>query len=559
MRRLLACLAAVILISGTIAALAQPEVGADYAIRSPRQAQFTADSVIIQFDLVNVGGPAAQPATVELRYAATNAVITALQQPPIAPGTATTIMLTVPLSQFATAPSPLINLCLVTYFNTPILCSTADDSVLPYSVILPTFSGTSPGVQSIPTLSPIMLTPSGPTAPAASPGSASSLTRIGDFELPFGLDLYNPIHIAILIGVFGLLLIALWLITVIVRLLFARERTFPSWQPPYGVSAMINPNSTAGRRQLWQQHALADALPVPCTGGDYMARKILIGMNGEKLKNWRVTAARISQYDMYGRVARTQTLLSPRVVRRLDAAVRRSSKMTPKRAARTARALARRIMREFKRKLKRTPTLPISLDLRFRGNHGDVRIVFELYQCVDGLSWSLIDQWEPEMQVISSSMQENFTYALYGQRTTETRSAFYKRLTGDIASVLTGMIQPPPPAPAQMPAPARSIMETDISLGPIFNQATPSADGPFRPPAQTPDNQFDFGPMEPVTFETPPIKGDTAPIHPIPAAASSPSDVQPSPPASASQAVEPAPQSGLESSPASDRRDSDAD
>jgi hypothetical protein len=558
MRRSLACLAAVILISGANAALAQPGAGADYAIQSPRQAQFSADSVVVQFDLVNVGGPAAQPASVELRYAATNAVITALQQPPIAPGERTTITLTVPLSQFAGAPSPLVNLCLVAYFNTPLLCSTADDSVLPYSVILPTASVGSPGAQSIPTLSPIMLTPTGPTAPAVSPGSASSLTRIGDFELPFGLDLYNPIHIAILIGVFGLLLIVLWLITVIVRLLFARERTFPSWQPPYGVSAMINPNSTAGRRQLWQQHALADALPIPCTSGDYMARKILIGMNGEKLKNWRVTAARISQYDMYGRVARTQTLLSPRVVKRLDAAVRRSSKMTPKRATRTARSLARRIMGEFKRKLKRTPTLPISLDLRFRGNHGDVRIVFELYQCADGLSWSLIDQWEPEMQVISPSMQENFTYALYGQRTTETRSAFYKRLTADIASVLTGMIQPPPPTPPQTPAPARSIMETDISLGPIFDRATVPSDAPFRPPAPPSDNPFDFGPMEPVTFEPPLIKGDTAPIHPIPPAAPGPTDVQASMNAPASPAAEPAPQSGLEPPSAPDRRENDA-
>lgn len=549
MRRLLACLAVMIFISGTSAALAQQGAGADYAIRSPRQAQFSADAVIIQFDLVNVGGPAAQAATVELRYAATNAVITSVQQPPIPPGTVTTVTLTVPLAQFASAPSPLINLCLVAYFSTPLLCSTADDSVLPYNFILPAASIGSAGAQLIPTLSPEMVTPPGLAAPGGTANRVTSLTRIGDFELPFGLDLYNPIHLAIVIGVAGLLLIVLWLFTVILRLIFARERTFPSWQPPYGISAMINPNSTAGRRQLWQQHALADALPLPCTSGDYMARKILIGMNGEKLKNWRVTAARISQYDMYGRVARTQTLLSSRVVKRLDAAVRRSSKMTPKRAARTARSIARRIMREFKAKLKRTPTLPISLDLRFRGNHGDVRIVFELYQCADGLSWNLIDQWEPEMQVISPGMQENFTYALYGQRTTETRSAFLKRLTDDIASVLAGMIQQPPPPQAQV----RSITEAGITLGPVRGQTPTPSDAQFRPPApNSPDDLFDFGPVEPVTappiFEPPPIQGDTAPVRPIAPATAAPD-------APEARTAEPAPQI----SPISGQNENDTD
>lgn len=524
MRRLLVCLVAVMLLSGSIAALAQQELLADYAIRSPRPAQFSADSVIIQFDLVSVGAPATQPAIVELRYAATNAVIASLQQSPLASGASTTVTFTVPLTQFATVPSPLVSLCLITYFTAPPQCSTSDNSVLPYTFALPTSVIVPGGSQAIPTLSPNLVLPDGSGSTLSSSGSTSSLTRIGDFELPFGLDLYNPLHVAIVIGAAGLLLIILWLITVILRLVFGRERTFPSWQPPYGVSATINPNSTAGRRQLWQQHAMADTLPVPCTGGDFMARKILIGMNGEKLKNWRVTAARISQYDMYGRVTRTQTLLSNRVIKPLDAAVRRSGKMTPKRAMRTAKPIARRIMREFKGKLKRTPTLPISLDLRFRGNHGDIRIVFELFQCMDGLSWNLIDQWEPEMQVISSSMQENFTYALYGQRSTEKRGAFHKRLTSDIANVISAMIQQPPPAPPApaQSAPARSIMETDISLGPIFGEATAPSFAQYMPPSQASDNLFDFdtgAPAIPAPVDEPPlIKGDTSPIRPVDAA-----------------------------------------
>lgn len=539
MRRLLVCLVAVILLSGSIAALAQQELLADYAIRSPRPAQFSADSVIIQFDLVSVGAPAAQPAIVELRFAATNAVITSFQQPPLASGASTTITFTVPLAQFATVPSPLVSLCLITYFTAPPQCSTSDNSVLPYTFALPTSVVVPGSSQPIPTLSPNLILPDGSGSTLSSSGSAASLTRIGDFELPFGLDLYNPLHVAIVIGAAGLLLIILWLLTVILRLVFGRERTFPSWQPPYGVSATINPNSTAGRRQLWQQHAMADTLPVPCTGGDYMARKILIGMNGEKLKNWRVTAARISQYDMYGRVTRTQTLLSNRVIKPLDAAVRRSGKMTPKRAMRTAKPIARRIMREFKGKLKRTPTLPISLDLRFRGNHGDIRIVFELFQCLDGQSWNLIDQWEPEMQVISSHMQENFTYALYGQRSTEKRGAFHKRLTADIANVISAMIQQPPPVPPPAPsAPARSIMETDISLGPIFGEATAPSYAQYMPPGPASDNLFDFGPDAPAIpapeNEPPLIKGDTSPIRPV-----DPSDYRTGDPARPAQSTPP--------------------
>lgn len=359
-----------------------------------------------------------------------------------------------------------------------------------------------PGQQIVPTLSPGLIAPPAP-----------SLTEIGGFTLPFGLDLFNPLHVALLIGAAGLLLVLLWLITVVLRLIFSRERTFPSWQPPYGMSTMLNPNSTVGRRQLWQQHAMADALPLPCMGGDYMARKILIGMNGTKLKGWRVIAGRISQYDMYGRVARTQTLLSSRVVRQIDAAARRSPRLTGKRAERAARSIARRILREFGKKMKRTPSLPISLDLRFRGSHGDVRIVFELHQCMQGEHWALIDQWEPEMQVPGSTIQENFTYALYGQRPAEKSRAFRKRLSTDLTAMLTGLLQPPPlPAVPVTPPPDSSSHTQTVTV----LAAQPATELHAQPVSAAPQPIAVALPaLIPAPDNEPLIEGDTTPLRPV--------------------------------------------
>ena len=110
-----------------------------------------------------------------------------------------------------------------------------------------------------------------------------------------------------MIGVVAIVLILLWVISVIVRLLFSRPPTFAAWQPPYVITPLMDPNSTNGRRQLWQQHAQSDTLPLPCSPGSYMVRKLLIGSSGVKLSGWHVTGLRISQYDRYGRVARSQS------------------------------------------------------------------------------------------------------------------------------------------------------------------------------------------------------------------------------------------------------------
>ena len=272
------------------------------------------------------------------------------------------------------------------------------------------------------------------------------------------LDLSKSDDLALVIGVAAIVLILLWVISVIVRLLFSRPPTFPTWQPPYVITPLIDPNSTNGRRQLWQQHAQSDTLPLPCSPGSYMVRKLLIGSSGGKLSGWRVTGLRISQYDRYGRVARSETIAKTGMIKSLDRAVRKSATLDAEHAERAVRSVARGLTSALlKRTNKQNAILPVALDLRFTGMHGEVRILFELYGC-GGNSWNEIDHWEPEMRVVNGSIHENFTYSLTGQRPEENRKQFSERLRTELTYLLAQMVQAPPPPPP--PPPAEDTAET---------------------------------------------------------------------------------------------------
>ncbi len=272
------------------------------------------------------------------------------------------------------------------------------------------------------------------------------------------LDLSQPDTLALVIGVVAIVLILLWVISVIVRLVFSRPPTFAAWQPPYVITPLMDPNSTNGRRQLWQQHAQSDTLPLPCSPGSYMVRKLLIGSSGAKLSGWHVTGMRISQYDRYGRVARSETIAKQGLVKSLDRAVRKSMTLDAEHAQRAVRPVARSLTSALlKRTNKQNAILPVALDLRFTGMHGEVRILFELYGC-SGNSWNEIDHWEPEMRVINGSIHENFTYSLTGQHPQENRKQFGERLRTELTYLLAQMVQAPPPPPA--PPPAEDTAET---------------------------------------------------------------------------------------------------
>ncbi len=178
-----------------------------------------------------------------------------------------------------------------------------------------------------------------------------------------------------------------------------------------------------------------------------MVRKLLIGTDGGKLKGWRVNGLRISHYDRYGRVARSQIVLPKKTYKALDRAVRKSASLDWERALRAVRPVARALTKTLAKKTNaQNAILPVAVDIRFVGMHGEVRILFELYGC-SGDSWEEIDHWEPEMRVVNGSIQENFTYTVAGQHPQEPNKQFRQRLEGDLTHLLATMVQAPPPPP----------------------------------------------------------------------------------------------------------------
>lgn len=303
--------------------------------------------------------------------------------------------------------------------------------------------------------------------PVISPTPAGGMTLPGGIRLPamslMWIDVRDPLILVLIFGlfvvVFIIIVVLVQLVRLVLRLLFPRSPTIPTWQPPYVIIPLIDPNSTNGRRQQWQLHAVSDTLPAPCAPGDFMVRKLLIGSDGVKLRGWRVSGLRISQYDRYGRVARSQVVLPKNVVRSLDRAVRKSASLEDgKRAENAVRSSARGMINALlKKNGMHNATLPIAFDIRFAGMHGEVRILFELYGCNAGI-WQEIDHWEPEMRVVNGSIHENFTYTVLGQYPQETRRQFRQRLEADIRRVLAVMVQAPPPIYA--PVQAQDTTET---------------------------------------------------------------------------------------------------
>lgn len=275
-----------------------------------------------------------------------------------------------------------------------------------------------------------------PPTPTPAPDPVADLVN----ALPF--DTENPVQVAIAAAICGAVLLLLMLAYILLRALFYRPPTFGVWQPPYANMPPQNPNTTPGRRQGWQQHAQND-LPAPrqANEGSAHIRKRLVGLDNGNLSNWRIMAVRLSQYDQYGRVARSQVLATGRMVRRLDRIAHRQQAADPEVLRRKLNGIVGGLVKRLRRRITdRSAMLPLALDLRFQGTHGEVRILFELYYLEQG-QWRKVDQWEPEMMVVGKTIDEGFTYSLSGQRPDENLKAFTQRLRGDISQILAEMIQ----------------------------------------------------------------------------------------------------------------------
>jgi hypothetical protein len=279
---------------------------------------------------------------------------------------------------------------------------------------------------------------------------------------------YDRIQVVLALAASVGIVILVWIVTVILRLVFRRPPRFAPWQPPYGLMSMYDQNTTEGRRWAWQQHAQNSLLLAPPHEGNIHAIKLLMGADGSSLTNWKITAMRLSQYDTYGRIARTQMIADKKWIRSLNGVLKNRNKMNEAKLQKALRPIADGLATAFCKNLSnKNAFLPVSFDIRWEGKHGEVRIFFELYQCVQN-AWYRMDQWEPMMQVLAQKMQENFTFTIHGKTTPEKIKDFRERLRDDLIWLLMESVkveQAPVYNPQQTPAPRQQFEIPDTLSG----------------------------------------------------------------------------------------------
>ncbi len=410
---------------------AAQEVGADYAISNIRLPRFAPDNseVFIEFDIVNFAGAATVPATILLVNVNSGQELARETLPPLEPQSSTSITLSFPTNLLAAGVPESLRISVGIDEVEPETSATIANNQARVTVTLPG-AGTS--------------VPTDPeSTPEATADSSPEASDEGTSILGFQIDTSDPATLAILAAGIGAALILLLIIIVILRLLFQRAPEFGAWQPPYANVPWLDPNTTQGRRQSWQQYAQNDFPPFtpPVTEGATHVRKLLTGLDGEKLGNWRIMGLRISQYDQYGRVSRSQVIISKRQARRVDGIAKRAQKLNAEQLARKLRPTARAFANQLRKKIStRSGMLPLALDVRFQGIHGEVHIFFELYVTQMG-HWRQVDRWEPEMTVTDKIIRESFTYTLFGQRPGESMKDFSLRLQDDLVNILVEMIR----------------------------------------------------------------------------------------------------------------------
>jgi hypothetical protein len=289
------------------------------------------------------------------------------------------------------------------------------------------------------------------------------------------LDLYDREQVAIAGGIVASAIIILLIILAMFRLLFNRTPKFGNWQPPYANMPPHNPNSTYGRRQAWQQHSLNNIVPHLCRPGTVYPRKILLNTGERHLSNWQIMAARLTQYDLYGRISRSEALADNGSIKRLNHVASKSHKWEEKTVAKKVRPIAKSLVHDMKKNIgKRNLGLDISLDLRLRGLHGEVHIGFELYECRDGRLVQL-DSWKPEMTVMGRTIHETYIFTLHGQKPGEKNKEFFKRLRQDIERVLTDMFCVPLTIIAE-PEKQETLPETPLNVMPPIDTSSDGDD-----------------------------------------------------------------------------------
>lgn len=285
-------------------------------------------------------------------------------------------------------------------------------------------------------------------------------------------------------------LFLLWLLGLILRLLLYPTPKFGTWHPPYAVNAWHDPDSTAGRRQSWQQHAQNSAITAPCSPDHVAVLKRLLDMEGLVLGGWSIKAIRTVQYDMYGHINRTEVIMSAKLTRRLNKIARRARQYDHQQLRHALQPIARQLCKAALKPVSRqNRMLPMALDIRFEGKHGEVRIVFELHQC-RGDAWHLIDQWEPEFGLIGADIPESFTYTLNGLLPGETYKAYKQRLQEDAVRLLGSLLhQHQADEPQDKPKEEPTLGDLLGSPEPTVKDSAPPAAAPKPDDAERDNNR----------------------------------------------------------------------
>lgn len=283
-----------------------------------------------------------------------------------------------------------------------------------------------------------------PEAAASPTAESPAPDDEGDFALlNVPVDLSNPLHVLALAGIALAGLLLLLVLILLVRVILHREPRLSGWQPPYAATPQMDPSSQIARRQGWQIHAQNDANPPSTVNeGTVHVRKLVT--NAEGLDNWQIKGVRLVLYDQYGRVHRTEALISSRQLKRLNRAAQLTPGETAAQTLKRLRPVAKSLVSRFRGKLSnRSAMLPVAMDIRLQGKQGDVQIMMELFMFQHG-HWQILDRWEPELVVPTGLIEENLTYSLYGMRPDENLRAYTRRLQEDVARTLAQLLNKKP-------------------------------------------------------------------------------------------------------------------
>ncbi|MEO1442550.1 MAG: hypothetical protein AAFV33_19265, partial [Chloroflexota bacterium] len=398
-----------------------------------------------EFLVSNVGGDATEPATVELSELGSDVALAASEVPPLAAGETYELLMSFPVRAFADVEPETENVVFEL-----VITSTEFSTIrrLAEFTIPAVPDDLQPPAQSEQPVQPQPTTPDttgNATEPATNPlqdiiEQAQVQVDAATEALPFDLNLSEPVQLAGALAALLVAIIVIWLVVVLFRLLFIPRPTFPQNPPPYLGMPQMHPDSIPGRRQMWQQVAQNSSMMAENTEGNLHARKIITDTAGNRFSGWKVVGMRASQYDTYGRVTRTQVIAPNRVLRRLSNTLNRAETLPEKAVRRRVRPAANYMVRQLNRRInKRGAALPIALDVKFRGEHGEVNIRFELYQFQLG-AWRELDRWQPEMTVPGKFIYEAFTYTIHGLHTNESMREFRLRLRADVTYLLAEMV-----------------------------------------------------------------------------------------------------------------------